>query len=153
MTELTPEKPAEGIMRTGDYGDSKFYKIDCRCGNPDDEIHFEVEADDNGININTWTQPKTEWWDRLVGENHTPRIQNPWLYSIDESFRSFINALSHRIIMTYRLWNDGYLKYSQTTIMSEQQALNYAHTLINAIDDVKQFKKERKHAQENSEGC
>lgn len=155
MSVLVPEKPAEGIMKTGDYGDSKFYKIGCKCGNEDDDIHFEVEADEVGININvnTWTHPKTDWWNRVVEENHTPRFESSWLYSVDESIRSFINGFAHRIKISYALWTSGYLKYSQTTIMSEQQALNYAHTLINAIEDVKTFRKERMQAKDISEGC
>jgi len=34
----------------------------------------------------------------------------------------------------------GYVEYEASIIMSEQAALNYAHTLISAVNDVKEFR-------------
>ena len=45
--------------------------------------------------------------------------------------------------MTKKIWWDGELKYESSTIMTEQQALNYAEALKSAIEDVKTFKKEK----------
>jgi hypothetical protein len=44
--------------------------------------------------------------------------------------------------MTWDLWFNGYLKYQQSTIMTEQQTLNYAETLKAAIKDCKDFRKQ-----------
>ena len=33
---MTPQIPAEGILKTNDWGDSKVYRIACECG---DESH------------------------------------------------------------------------------------------------------------------
>jgi hypothetical protein len=45
--------------------------------------------------------------------------------------------------LTYKLWTVGYLKYHQTTLMTEQQALNYAETIKTAIKDMHQFQKDQ----------
>jgi hypothetical protein len=34
----------------------------------------------------------------------------------------------------------GYVEYEASIIMTEQQALNYATTLLSAVDDVKEFR-------------
>jgi hypothetical protein len=140
--KLIPQIPAEGIMKTGDFGDSKFYSIQCNCGNPDDTIVMEVEADDYVISVNLYFTPKTDWWTKLVDEHHKPYYSNSFIFSIDESIRSLINSFYTRIKHTYTIWTEGYLKYQQTTLLTQQQALNFADTLVKAIDDVGQFKKE-----------
>jgi hypothetical protein len=148
MTELTAQAPAEGILKKGDYGDSKFYTVVCTCGNEDDEIDFEIEVDEWNINMNTWTIQKSDYWSKIVNENYEPYIKNSFLYSIDASTRKFINSLYTKISLTYKLWTDGYLKYHQTTLMTEQQALNYAETIKAAIMDLRKFRQERKDKKE-----
>ena len=50
---MKPQTPAQGIMKLNDFGDSVWYKVDCSCGQDDDAIEFEVEADPTGIFVNT----------------------------------------------------------------------------------------------------
>lgn len=108
------ERPAEGIMKTGDWGDSKVYKIACDCG-CNDHIHdVWVEADDTGVTVTTYTQQKSKWW-----------TMNRWQ-------------------TIWRLVTRGYIEYEASIIMSKQQALNYAKTLESAIIDVETFRKQRK---------
>ena len=46
MNNMTAQEPAEGIMKTNDFGDCIFYTIACQCGDTDDAIRIEVEAEE-----------------------------------------------------------------------------------------------------------
>jgi hypothetical protein len=122
---MNAQEPAEGIMKTNDFGQYKFYSVACQCGNNDDEIRIEVEAEDTGVTVHHWVKVKTSWWD-------TP------------TRFSWINGLLHRVKMTYTLWIKGYLEYESWTMMNAQQTFNYAYTLKKASDDVQQFREARK---------
>lgn len=122
---MTAQEPAEGIMKTNDFGDSKLYLISCQCGNTEDEIRVDVEADDHGVTVHHWVTVKTSQWDQ------------PTRFG-------WINGLLHRVKMTYTLWVKGYLEYESWTIMNSQQTFNYAYTLKKATDDVRQFREARK---------
>ena len=43
------EVPAEGIMKTNDWGDSKVYRVTCSCGASDHDHHVWVEADESDV--------------------------------------------------------------------------------------------------------
>jgi hypothetical protein len=148
MKDLKLQIPAVGIMKTSDWGNSKMYKIQCTCGNDDDNIEFMVEADDlNMITVTTFTTQKTAYWDRPFDVSNTYKIKNSFLSSIAYETLSFLNGFQHRIKMTWNLWFNGYLKYQQSTIMTEQQTLNYAETLNAAIKDCQEFRK--RHDEKN----
>lgn len=115
---MIPEEPAEGILRTGDYGDSKLYQISCACGNEDDEIHLEVEADETGIIVHHYIKVKTPYW----------------------TAKDFISSLMYRFKITWQVWVKGYTEMHSYTILKEQQALNYAETIKKSIQDVKNFR-------------
>ena len=108
------EKPAEGIMKTGDWGDSKSYRIACDCGSNEHSHDLWVEADDVNVTVTVYTQVKSKWW-------ALNRWQTIW-----------------------RLVTRGYVEYEASVILSRQQALNYAKTLESAIIDVETFRNERK---------
>lgn len=126
---MEPQVPAKGIMLDNDFGDSKFYTVSCTCGNPDDQIRLEVEADDS-VSVHVWTTVKTPWW------------QKSW--SSDSRLAGLINGLTHRLRMTKNLWVNGYIEMESWTMLSEQQALNLSEVLKTAIADVKK-EKERQH--------
>ena len=136
---MKAETPAEGIMKTGDYGNAKWYKVVCGCGQPDHNIDFEVEADDCSVNVNTYVTTKTDYW----GETFKRRfdIDSVWLQEFDWFWKDLVNGFTRRVKWTWRIWTQGYVKTETTISMSEQQALNYAETLKSAIQDVKDFKK------------
>ena len=106
--------PAEGILKTNDWGDSKVYKIICNCGHDDHSHNVWVESDEYEVNITVYTTVKTNFWAKT-------RWQHIWT-----------------------LLSKGYIDCETTVSMTEQQALNYAHTLLDAVDDVKKFKKDFK---------
>jgi hypothetical protein len=139
LNKLKVEIPAEGIMKTNDFGDSKFYKVVCGCGQPDHEINFEVEAAETGININTFVTAKTDYWSEFIKKRYD--INNPYLQELDWALKDFWNGLVTRLKLTWTVWTRGYVQTETTIVMSEQQALNYAETLKSAIQDVKDFKK------------
>ena len=136
---MKAETPAEGIMKTGDYGNAKWYKVVCGCGQPDHNIDFEVEADECSISVNTYVTTKTDYW----GETFKRRfdIDSVWLQEFDWFWKDLVNGFTRRVKWTWRIWTQDYIKTETTISMSEQQALNYAETLKSAIQDVKDFKK------------
>jgi hypothetical protein len=136
---MKSETPALGIMQTGEFGDSKFYKVVCSCGQSDHDINFEVEADECGINVNTYVTVKTDCWGNTFKYRHD--IENPWLAEFEYFWKDVANGLIRRVKWTWRIWTQGYVKAETTIAMSEQQALNYAETLKKAIQDVKDFQK------------
>lgn len=137
---MKAEKPAEGIMVTRKFNDSTFYAVKCKCGNDDDEINFEVEVDHtiNEILVNTWTIQKTDFWTEAVNKRYN--IENIWYQEFDWFWKDIWNGLCTRIRLTKDIWWNGYIKYQSTTVMSKQQALNYAETLKKAINDLEKPK-------------
>ena len=138
-TEPKPQTPAEGIMKTGEFGHSKFYKVVCSCGQPDHDINFEVEATDIDVSVNTYITVKTDYWSESVKKRYD--IDNPYLQELDWTLKDGVNGLITRLKLTWTVWIKGYIKTESTIAMTEQQALNYAETLKSAIQDVKDFKK------------
>lgn len=136
---MKTQTPAQGIMMTGDYGNSKFYKVVCGCGQPDHSLDFEVEADETGINVNTYATVKTDYWTESIKKRYD--IDNPYLQELDWAVKDIWNGLITRIKLTWTVWTKGYVKCETVIAMTEQQALNYAETLKSAIQDVKDFKK------------
>jgi hypothetical protein len=110
---MKPQIPAEGILIKKDYGDAKIYEIVCECGDCNHSHTVWVEAEDIGVNVTIYTQQKTKWWEL-----------NRW-----------------QKILT--LLTKGYIEVESNLIMGKQQALNYAHTLLNAVEDVEIFQKEQ----------
>lgn len=113
--EMKSQKPAEGIMKTGDWGTAKSYKVVCDCGQSDHDHNVWVESDETGINVTIYADVKTDFWSK-----------NRW------------NQIWHLLIK-------GYSKYETVISMNEQEALNYAETLKTAIQDVKDLKEKRKN--------
>jgi DNA-directed RNA polymerase alpha subunit len=139
---MKAETPAIGIMKTGEFGDSKFYKVVCGCGQPDHDIDFEVEADETGVNVNTYVKAKTNYWSETTKKRYD--IDSPWLQEWDWFWKDLVNGLVRRVKLTWEIWTKGYVKTESIIAMSEQQALNYAETIKSAIQDVKDFKDEQR---------
>ena len=136
---MKPQKPAEGILKTNDYGDSKWYHVICGCGQPDHSLTVEVEAEEFGVSVNTYVTVKTDYWTESVKKRYD--IDSPWTQEFDWFWKDRWNGLITRLKLTWTIWTKGYIKAETTILMSEQQALNYAETLKSAIQDVKDFKK------------
>lgn len=111
---MKAQKPAEGILKTGDFGDSMFYHIHCECGNEDCSHELEVEADELSVQIHIYHTQHTKWWHR-----------NRWG-------------------QIWQILTKGYSEMQTTLVLNEQAALNYAETLKQAVKDVKTFRETRK---------
>lgn len=139
--DLKPQKPAEGIMQISNYPDLKIYQVECNCGNPDDSITFCVESDGSEVIVSTSTVQRTPWWNDPFKRNQSYQFENEFLYNLNYYVRGFLNGIAHRLSITWDVWVNGHVKYSQSTIMTAQQALNYSHTLKKAVHDVQNIQK------------
>jgi hypothetical protein len=107
---MKAQTPAEGILKRGDWGDSKSYLVPCSCCGSDCDHNVWVEADDTGVAVTTYTKLKSKWW-------KFNRFQTIWT-----------------------LLTKGYVEYEASIIMTEQQSLNYADLLKAAAKEVKTFR-------------
>jgi len=139
---MNSQTAAEGIMKTGEYGDAKFYKVVCQCGDPDHDIDFSVEAEDTGVNVNIYTTTKTDHWTESIKKRYD--IDNPYFQELDWTLKDIWNGLVTRLKLTWRIWTKGYIKTEITVAMTEQQAINYSETLKSAVKDVKLFKEKNR---------
>lgn len=137
--QVKAEKPAEGILKTHDYGNSKWYSVVCGCGQPVHSHTVEIEAEDTGISVNTYVTVKTDYWTESAKKRYD--IDNPYLQEFDWFWKDLWNGLVTRLKLTWTVWTRGHIECETTILMSKQQALNYAETLKSAIKDVEEFEK------------
>ena len=138
---ISAQEPAEGILKRGDYGDSKFYQVVCGCGQEYHDHNLEVEAADTGVNVNLYITVKTDYWSETFEKRYD--IDSPWQQEFDWFWKDLANGLIKRVKLTWELWTTGAVTAQSTIAMSEQQALNYAETLKKATKDVQDFQKPR----------
>lgn len=111
---MEAQQPATGILKQGDFGDSKWYYIQCECSDSDCAHTLEIEADELEVSVHVYVTAHTKWWEKR-------RWQQIW-----------------------QLLTSGYAEMQTTIVLNEQTALNYSETLKNAIEDVKTFRAQRK---------
>lgn len=111
------QAPAEGILTIGDYGPSKMYRVECGCGQADDSLTLDVEANDIGVNVLIYATTKSNWHSETLVERMLKRLR-----------------------LTWQLWTVGYIRYEAVTSLNKQQALNFAGTIERAIADVESFR-------------
>jgi hypothetical protein len=113
MKSLAIQIPAEGIMKTNDWGDSKVYRIACECSDESHNHNMWIESEDTGVVVSIYTTSKTNWYSKT-------RWNHIWT-----------------------LITKGYIDTESVVHMKRQQAFNYAHTLLSAVEDVEQFRKKQ----------
>lgn len=145
---MKSETPAEGILRTNDFGSSKWYKVTCSCGQPDHDVDFEVEADTTGVTVNTYITSKSDHWSEAVKTRYD--IDNHIYQNIHWFFVEVFNDWVRRFKLIWSILTKGYIKYEASVIMTQQQALNYAETLKSAVKDVEDFRKKESSKKENT---
>jgi hypothetical protein len=139
---MKAEAPAEGILKRGDYGDSKWYQVVCGCGQEYHDHNFEVEASETGVDVHVHMTVKSDYWGEIVEKHYN--IDSIYWQEVDWFWKDLVNNFVRKVKVTWEVWTTGAVTAQTTITMTEQQALNYAETLKNAIDDVKHFKEERK---------
>jgi hypothetical protein len=102
--------PAEGILKISDWEDCRVYQVVCGCTDPDHSHVVWVEAEDFEISVRIYTTNTTKFWSK------------------------------NRFLQIWELLKTGSVKQEVSVVMSEQQAFNYAKTLMQAVEDVKSFK-------------
>ncbi len=117
---MNTQVPAEGIMKTNDWGDSRVYRIACNCGDENHNHNMWVEADDCDVTVTIYTTGKTNYWSKT-------RWYHIWT-----------------------LLTKGYIDTESTVCLTKQQALNYSATLKSAIDDVEAFRNARQNKEERA---
>ena len=60
---MQAKEPAEGILKIGEYGNSKMYKAVCSCGDDDHGHVIDIEAD-NEVSVTVYTRSKTNFWSK-----------------------------------------------------------------------------------------
>jgi hypothetical protein len=110
---MNAEKPATGILKTSEWGDSKWYHVRCDCGNADCSHEVNVEADDIHVQVHVFVTNHTKWWEK------------------------------RRWVQIWQILTQGYTEMETTIVMNEQTAFNYAETLKTAMKDVKIFRQQR----------
>lgn len=111
---MIAQTPAEGILMYKDWGPSKMYKVTCECGCDDCSHMVDVEAEETGVVVTTYTTQKTNFWSK------------------------------NRFQLIWTLLTKGYVEYEASLCMTKQQALNYATVLQSAVTDVEAFQAQRK---------
>ena len=110
---MKPQIPAEGVLKRHEWGDTKYYQIVCECGDSDHDHNVCVEAEDTGVSVMIYTTNSTPFWSKR-------RWRQMW-----------------------DLLVCGYVKQEVAIAMTEQQAINYANVLTQAVEDVKIFRNNR----------
>jgi hypothetical protein len=59
---MKAQAPAEGILKTNDWGDSKTYQVICGCGDTAHNHNLWVEADETGIEVTLYVNVKSPVW-------------------------------------------------------------------------------------------
>jgi hypothetical protein len=139
---MIAEKPAEGILKRSDYGNSKWYQVVCGCGQDHHDHTVEVEADETGVTVNIYATPKTDYWTETFKKRYD--IDSIYWQEVDWFWKDVINGLITRLKVTWEIWTTGTVTTQTTIAMSKQQALNYANTLNSAVVDVEIFENQRK---------
>lgn len=63
LIKMKIQIPAQGILQTNDWGDSKMYKVVCSCGNDDCTHTVDIESD-NEITVTIYTTTRTNFWSK-----------------------------------------------------------------------------------------
>lgn len=134
---MNAQTPAEGIMKTHEWGSSKMYKVTCSCGQPYHDHDIDIEADATGISVDIYTTIKTDYWTETVDMRYD--IENTTIQETYWFVVNLINSTIRKLKLTWELWTTGAVTAETTIHMTEQQALNYAETLKSAVQDVKDF--------------
>jgi hypothetical protein len=49
---MKAQKPAEGVLKTSEFGSFKAYHVHCECGSSECAHELHVEADDINVTVN-----------------------------------------------------------------------------------------------------
>jgi len=136
-------EPLEGILKTGDYGDSKHYHIVCSCGDVDHahDVNVEIEADDCDVTVTVYLTVSNNYWTETFKRKW--RYKDTWQERFENLWKPPVNAFLRKLKFTWEVWIKGETQFQTTMVMSAAAAKNYSAALDKAADDVKMFRQER----------
>lgn len=91
---MKAQKPAQGVLKTHDFGDSMFYVIPCSCGCGSDH-ELNVEADETGIWARIYFKGKTNWWNKNRWQNIWTLITKGYIESYTDIHMTQQQALNY----------------------------------------------------------
>lgn len=129
------EEPMVGIMKTRDFGDSKWYLVACDCGNQDHMIEMEVEVDEKceQVIVHTYTTQHVDFWSESISAFKVAEKSPDCLFGFVYWGIGLYNSLRRKLGITWKLWTKGTVKYSADTILRKDAAVNYANTILDAV--------------------
>lgn len=136
--ELKPQTPAEGILKWHDHGHSQFFHVDCQCGTPEHSMVFEVEVDREfeQVAMTTFVEVFVPTWKEKF-HFYDDDYNSWWKYD----FKYWVNNIFNRLTLIKRAIFNDTVGMDVSIIMSEQQAINYANTILQSVKEVQQYKK------------
>ena len=131
-------EPLEGILKTGDFGDSKHYYVACECGNTDcaHDVEVEVVGDDCDVSVNVYLTVNNDYW--------TDRFKRRYSHEtvFEKAWKVTVNAFLRKLKFTWEVWVKGKTQFQTTIVLNEAAAKNYSQALDKAANDVKLFRQE-----------
>lgn len=58
---MTPQTPAQGILKHNDWGDAMSYTVACDCSDPNHAHNVWIEATEHDITVIIYTTTTTHW--------------------------------------------------------------------------------------------
>ena len=133
---MKSQTPAEGVSLRKNWGDAKWYRVDCECGdeNHHHELWVEADGETKQVTVEITTTSTTDFWNTTV----TPYVtrSSDTVQFFEEWVRYLINETVRRARLVFRVLFRGYAEYNSTVILTPQQAVNYADTLKKAVKEV-----------------
>lgn len=135
---MQAQKPARGIMETGEWKDARSYLITCGCGTPEHshQVFVESQPDTRDVTVTIYTTEYTSFSGEPLRLRYD--IENDWLQSIDWAWKRAVNGVIRRCRLTWQLWWHGEVQYEADLILDRQTAINYAQALEQAVRDFDQ---------------
>ncbi len=124
---MTPEIPATGILLQSKYDDSERYVIPCTCG-CEASVNFTISVEkDTGL-ITSYLESKTttDHWSQVIDITY----KESWFVI---SLKSMINDWANRISVAWKALSGGVVETHSYVLLDQQQALNFAETVKNAV--------------------
>ena len=106
------QKPAQGILLQGDFGDSKNFKVECDCSSEDHSVYMWIEVNKDqdipdvevSFYVRTWTPCWRGWKERLIA--------------------------------VYEILFKGVHKQEHHMLLNKQSALNFAETIKRTVKEL-----------------
>ena len=107
----------------------------CTCGDNNHDHTIDVEDDHGDIAVTIYTTQTTKFWEEAVAARYD--IETRVLELAQWKWSDIVNGLWHRVKQTWQLWVKGHIEFETSLILTEQQAVNYATALLNAVVEAK----------------